>query len=98
MFALFIRLLVVAAIYLGTGTWFYRGRVLGKMEIFRSDAVVFILPSIVAFLCYAFVFWSYGFAQKPSGLRLTFTVICSVLAAAMSFGVLMAIVLNLYGS
>ena len=95
---LIIRTLTVAMAHVAIGFWLYRSRALDKGEIFKSEFLVFFLPTILALVVYAYVFWFYGFAPSNIWFRVSATIFFSILAIFLSLWLLMVIGANLYGT
>ena len=75
----------------------YRERVLGGGVVFQSDAVIFLLPFLIALLVYAGLLWRLGVLRSGRGRRLKVASIALGLSV-VSFLVGLTVSLNLYGS
>lgn len=75
----------------------YRERMLGGGAIFESDAVIFLLPFLIALLVYAGILWRLEVLRSGRRRRLTVASIAFGLSV-VSFLVGLTVSLNLYGS
>jgi len=75
----------------------YRGRVSGGGVVFQSDAVIFLLPFVIALLIYAQILWRSG-APRPERWRRVKVAAIALGLSVVSFLVGLTISLNLYGS
>jgi hypothetical protein len=96
-FTQFLKMAVVFCVHVAVTIALYRGRVMGDEVLFQSDAVIFLLPFVIALLVYAGFLWRSGVPRPGRCRRLKVAAIAFGLSV-VSFLVGLTVSLNLYGS
>ena len=77
----------------------YRGRVVNRWSLADSDAVVFLMPNLLALAAYAFLLGRWAAAKNwPTAAKVGATIALTLVAAFFSFWGSMLIPVNTYGT